>query len=448
MKLKLSKGKPSEISVGSARTCYSSKLVTPEENINWARKDDLLEDLFKSGHHTTMQHSNFTFQIEGMSRLLIWRLLHSHAFYNSDQISQRYAKIKPENDNFYYPKSFDNDFLQSYYQKSFDTYTLLKEKLTKIYELSSNKIEAGIAEKKAMENARYVLPQSVKANLYHTINSITALRYIASAYILPEADEEAKEFSLFLENILIELDSSFLPLIEKAKKQKIYFPEPDLSMFPKLEENEYTNVFDIISGYGVTNYANYAEGLMIPTIFHSNELMGGFSSRMKISLSADAQNQRHRTSPALRPILFKEFLSKSNSSIQDVFYIPDVFKENEEVLSIYLDFLNYSKNILLSLKDNKDISYLIPNAFFIEIIEKNDFSNFIHKAKMRTCLNAQEEIRKVTENQISLLEKNDVEETFYFCPPCVTRFRNNIKPYCTEGSRFCGIPVWKKEKTK
>lgn len=446
MKINLSNGTPSEISVGSARTCYSSRLITPSEITTWQKKEELLEDLFKSGHHTTIQHFNFTFEITGMSRLLIWKLLHSHMFYNSDQISQRYAKIKPENDNFYYPSSFTQEFLQSYYEKCFSTYELLKEKLTKIYEKSSNKVEAGIAEKKAMENARYVLPQSVKANLYHTINSITALRYIASVYILPEANEEALEFATLLENILLEKDASFSILIDRAKKQKIYYAEPNFDIFPKLDSNETVNVFDIISGYGISNYANYAEGLMIPTIFHQNELMSGFSSRLKLSLSADAQNQRHRTSPALRPSLNKEFITKKDLSINEMFYIPDVFKENQEVYKIYTDFLSYSVELLSNHIDNTNLAYLIPNAFYIEIIEKNDFSNFIHKAKMRTCLNAQEEIRKLTDKQIELLIKNDVEEAKYFCPPCVTRFRNNIKPFCTEGTRFCGIPVWKSEK--
>jgi thymidylate synthase ThyX len=44
----------------------------------------------------------FTILIEEMSRHLIWRLLHSHMFYNSEQVSQRYAKMRIE--NFYIPK--------------------------------------------------------------------------------------------------------------------------------------------------------------------------------------------------------------------------------------------------------------------------------------------------------------------------------------------------------
>jgi hypothetical protein len=28
-------------------------------------------------------------------------------------------------------------------------------------------------------------------------------------------------------------------------------------------------------------------------------------------------------------------------------------------------------------------------------------------------------------------------------PPCALRFKENIKPICPEGERFCGVKVWK-----
>jgi thymidylate synthase ThyX len=94
-----------DVAVSSARTCYSSKgLVSPEASRDWARTEDLLLDIFKSGHHTTLQHTHITMTIDGVSRYLIWRLLHSHSFYNSEQVSQRYAKMNLE--NVYIPTDF------------------------------------------------------------------------------------------------------------------------------------------------------------------------------------------------------------------------------------------------------------------------------------------------------------------------------------------------------
>jgi flavin-dependent thymidylate synthase len=445
MKINLSIGKPSDIAVGSARTCYSSSLITPEKTKDWDKKKFLLNDLFESGHHTTMQHTNFTFEISGMSRLLIWRLLHGHSFYNSDQVSQRYAKIKPGTDNFYYPETFEKSFLDDYYNKSYETYLKLTEVLTEEYKKSSNKKEKEIANKKAMENARYILPQAMKANLYHSVNIITLFRYIAGAAVLPEADTEAKEFSKIIESEILKIDDTYKDIIEEIKKTDMTYPKVDLSKFPELEKDELVKVFDISSGYGVSEIRNYSYGLNLSTIFHSNELMGGFTSRLKLSLSADAQNQRHRKSPGLRPLL-KDYYK--NRSIEEMYYIPDIFFKNKEAMSIYVDFLKYATNILNDNIDKKDVEYLFPNAFFIEIIEKNDFSNFIHKTKMRTCLNAQEEIRYLTEEQIFRLSENNIQEVENFVPPCVLRYREKIRAFCTEGSRYCGIPVWKDKKFK
>ena len=31
----------------------------------------------------------------------------------------------------------------------------------------------------------------------------------------------------------------------------------------------------------------------------------------------------------------------------------------------------------------------------------------------------------------------------YLLPPCGTRMMAGTRPYCPEGERFCGVPVWK-----
>jgi thymidylate synthase ThyX len=139
--------KPTDIAVGSARSCYFGKhIVYPEDVSNWDKKNELLNSIFKAGHHTTLMHYHFTFLIEGMSRLLIWRLLHSHPFYNSEQVSQRYAKMKIE--NFTYPKNANKDNWQKYYEEMFSYYEKLIEKLTPIIEKILPKFQKNPAKKK------------------------------------------------------------------------------------------------------------------------------------------------------------------------------------------------------------------------------------------------------------------------------------------------------------
>lgn len=455
MNIKLSENTPSNIAVASARSCYMSSICTPEATAQWEKKQKLLEELYESGHHTTMQHSTMTFEIQGMSRLLIWRLLHSHAHYNSDQVSQRYAKIKPSESTYYYPKSIDKHLCDHLFLKSFETYEKLTEILTKDFQESKNPVERKIANKKAMELARYVLPQAVTAHLYHSINIITALRYIAAAKIMPEADTEAKEFADMLKIAVMQWDPTYEKLIAEAESQKIEFPKIDLSKFPKMFQNDKTAVFDISDGLGFSSLKNHAHGINISSLFHPMELMNGFSVRMKISLSADAQNQRHRMSPGLRPDLVKyyeeKYLTKDWKDFSDIFYIPEKIMDNQEAFDLYVECLESNRLLINKLFheegiNKKDIPYLYPNALMIEVIEKNDFSNFAHKAKLRTCLNAQEEIRFLTEEIIDKLTLHGVSETREFVPPCVSRFRAGIHPYCSEGPRFCGIKVWKDKK--
>src|SRR4051812_39060309 len=87
--------------IATARTCYNSKVITAAE----VRKDEKARELrdriaretYLAGHHTTLQHATFQFAIENISRQAIWSFLHSHPFYNSEQVSQRYVEVKPGN---------------------------------------------------------------------------------------------------------------------------------------------------------------------------------------------------------------------------------------------------------------------------------------------------------------------------------------------------------------
>ena len=84
---------PVNLSSHAARTCYTSKV--PE----MGNVLDVENSLFRTGHHTTLQHNYFTFNINGMSIASATFGLHlASPFYNSDQRSGRYSKMysKPD----------------------------------------------------------------------------------------------------------------------------------------------------------------------------------------------------------------------------------------------------------------------------------------------------------------------------------------------------------------
>src|SRR5437899_9595259 len=93
--------RPYDNAIATARTCYSSKVINADDvakdEAARARRDAIAQSTYKAGHHTTIQHATFQFVLDKVSRQFIWSFLHSHPFYNSEQVSQRYVEMKPGN---------------------------------------------------------------------------------------------------------------------------------------------------------------------------------------------------------------------------------------------------------------------------------------------------------------------------------------------------------------
>lgn len=432
---------PSNIAVSSARTCYfPGGIVEPSMSQGWKSKGALLSSVFEAGHHTTLQHANFTILIEGMSRHLIWRLMHSHPYYNSEQVSQRYAKMK--SDAFVYPKEGEQKEWNGFYDSIFKGYEELIALLEPIVKDILPKFKQKESIKKAQELARYVLPQGMSAYFYHTINLITALRYVGAIKALPECENEAKEFVALLESEILKIDPELEPLFNHAKSEKANFFDFDMEHF-KGERNiadESIKVFDVVDSFDFEANENYSSVLRFSQVLHDGAVLGGFSSYMKMSLSADAQNQRHRRSPAIRPAL--------KTNYKRDFYTPSIISNNKGILKLYNELIQKSYEFFEEQSQKigfGEAVYALPNAHMIEIVERNDFASFHHKAQMRLCYNAQQEIFDLVHEQVSQLRALGVKNANKFLPPCSIRSDAGVFPICPEGSRFCGIKVWKKD---
>src|SRR6266700_2074042 len=83
---------PFDSAIAAARTCYSSRLIGPEE-VTDKQRPNIGAATFVSGHHTVYQHAHFEFGLENISRQFVWSFLHAHPFYNSEQQSQRYVRM-------------------------------------------------------------------------------------------------------------------------------------------------------------------------------------------------------------------------------------------------------------------------------------------------------------------------------------------------------------------
>jgi len=431
---------PSNVAVSAARTCYfPNGLVTPEQSSMWERKPALLEAIFKGGHHTTLQHTHITLLIDGMSRHLIWRLLHAHPYYNSEQVSQRYAKMKKE--NMVYPKNGNTVAWQNYYNDCFSAYERLIELLMDDVQAVTPKFRQKDVKKRAQEVARYLLPAGTSAYLYHTVNIITLLRYIAVANTLQECQSEAQQFADIIATKLLELDPLLEPLVTHAKGVSLAMPVDSIQRVKARNnalQHQEVKIFDVVGSADFTVDARYGDVLRGAMMQHDEGVLGGFSTYMKISLSADAQNQRHRRSLAIRDAIATNFKEDA--------YTPPIIANNSEASALYAQMIEQSyrfyKEQSAEIGEGEAI-YALSNAHKIEVIERNDFSSFHHKAQMRLCYNAQQEIYDIVYEQVRQLREEKVAGAENFLPPCSVRNALKMRPICPEGDHFCGVKVWK-----
>jgi thymidylate synthase ThyX len=86
--------------------------------------------------------------------------------------------------------------------------------------------------------------------------------------------------------------------------------------------------------------------------------------------------------------------------------------------------------------------YLLPNAVAIRFTESADLLNLYHKHNMRLCYNAQEEIWRASLDEAEQIREINPFIGRYLLPPCTTRLLAGARPYCPEGTRYCGERVW------
>lgn len=470
---------PFDIGAASARTCYSSKgLLLPQDMHKSEKSLELRHRVakatLKSGHHTTRQHAQFVFGLENVSRQLIWQVLHAHPYYNSEQVSQRYVAIKrvsetPDRPWYSLPFSLkDNADAHRLHEKAFDTYTALVAELTPIVEeiyfsihrlKARNKADyADAIRKRCMEVARYVMPVSTTAYLYHSVSALTLMRY--SRMLLWSSHTEFVALGIQLFELVRAVDADlFAELPEPLPAPKrVFDPQSAASRNMKFDAALGDKSAKLISssvaalkdaGFfpAADQVLETAVNPLLGDVFYPGTLdertrllnHAHFTFQKKLSHTADSQEQRHRTLPGNRPHLAEQI------SLENDYITPKLIRESGSVGKIYNDYLAENFDLVRSLWANEaipreDIAYLLPNAFPVRYLESGDFYNFYHKWKSRLCYNAQEEIFYSAHAEVSDIKREFPELGKHIGPPCVVR--EHLKPRCPEGDHFCGIKVW------
>ena len=177
---------PEKIVASAAKLCYSDADVeTLMDGLTEEKTESFVQKLADMGHESPVEHASFTFAIEGVSRSLLAQITrHRLASYSVQ--SQRYVRL----DDFKYVTppaiSADEEILKLFneaMQRDAETYEkisdLLKAKYVKenIASGMTEKAADKAAEKKAIEDARFVLPNACTTNMVLTMN-VRSLRHL------------------------------------------------------------------------------------------------------------------------------------------------------------------------------------------------------------------------------------------------------------------------------
>lgn len=484
---------PYDDAIAAARTCYSSRVVGADE-ITDGQRDRIGPLTFDGGHHTVFQHATFEFALSGISRQLVWSFLHAFPFYNTEQQSQRYVKL--DEVAAHVPPALRGEAREIYtesIERSWRGYAELTERLEPItmatlrelWRLDQRRNKAfgrsvaREAEKKAIETARYVIPIACHTAMVYTISGIVLhrLRRMARVGDVPQeaalvvgrmlAEVERVDPAFFgkvgdellAEDAVVESriappgsgDAAALEAFDKSLGGRTARLVDWSARAPQIVADAVRHVLGRVdlsdeealalaldpakNPYRLETLNVSTHAPIMRALAHAH-----FVFRKKLSHTADSQDQRHRTVPGSRPLL-----TRSVPDHVDVL-VPELIASDASASALFRELVEAqwdARARLLAKGASPELSlYVLPNALAVRFEESGTLLDLLHKWTMRTCINAQWEIWQASMDEIEQVKAVHPSLMQHVGPPCFVR-NGLARPRCTEGSHFCGIPVWR-----
>jgi len=493
--LRSASARPYDGAIAAARTCYSPRVVGPEE-VTPSQRDSIGPLTFEAGHHTVYQHAHFEFGLENVSRQFVWSFLHSHPFYNSEQSSQRFVRL--DEVRAYVPPGLSPEARAVYDQAiegAWDAYRRLSELLKEgtlriLSDLrhltpgASDKRRKKVqreAEKKAIETARYVIPVAAFTSMVHTVSGIV-LHRLWRMMRTGDAPREGEPVVEAMVALVKELDPAFFERVGEgplAADQVVEERLPRLAAGGDAEaarldallggrtsllvdftaRGEETTAEAVRAVFGATpdtlpdpealeraldpsqnRYRLETLQLSVHSPLTRALHHSSYTFLKKLSHTADSQDQRHRMVPGSRPLM-----TMTDTARPD-YVTPPLVAADPRALAVYQEAMARAwaaKNRLLELGVPLESAlYVLPNAKALRFHESGNLLYLAHKWVMRTCFNAQEEIYRASMDELEQVRAVHPRLVRHMGPPCVLR-HGRITPTCTEGEHFCGVPVWR-----
>jgi thymidylate synthase ThyX len=493
VRLRSATDRPYDDAIAAARTCYSPRVIEADE-ITERQRRNIGPLTFEGGHHTVYQHATFEFSLSGISRQLVWSFLHGFPFYNTEQQSQRYVVLGEV--SAHVPPSLRGEARDVYcasVERAWRAYAELSRRLepttrgilSELWRLDRRQNQAfgrsvaREAEKKAIETARYVIPIACHTAMVYTISGIVLHRLRRMARVGDVPEEAARVVGLMVDEVC-RLDPGFFERVgeeslagDAVVESRIAPPgvgDPAaLEAFDKSLDGRTARLVDwsarapqvvadavrqVLGRMDLSDEDALALALdpaqnpyrldrlnvsthapIMRALAHAH-----FVFRKKLSHTADSQDQRHRTVPGSRPLL-----SRTVPDRVDVVE-PELIAADPATRALFGEVVEEqweARRRLLALGVPPETAlYVLPNALAVRFEESGTLLDLMHKWTMRTCLNAQREIWQASMDEIEQVRAVHPGLVRHMGPPCVVR-NGNARPRCTEGSHFCGVPVWK-----
>ncbi|MEG2353906.1 MAG: FAD-dependent thymidylate synthase [Clostridium sp.] len=169
---------PENIIASAAKLCYSSVGIDEiQGNLTEEKQQKFLEMLMSLGHESPIEHVSFTFGIEGVSRSLTHQLVR-HRIGSYSQQSQRYVKLN----QFEYiipPAIEKNENARQIFTKSMQSSQKSYDELIDIlmHDYINKGMNTKTAEKKSIEDARYVFPNACETKIIVTMNARSLMNF-------------------------------------------------------------------------------------------------------------------------------------------------------------------------------------------------------------------------------------------------------------------------------
>lgn len=420
----------------AARTCYEGEEPTGDKLINIA------DNIFPVGHHTVIQHTNFTFFIEGIPIGAITLALHLYMmFYVSSQRSGRFCFGM-----FSDPQKID-DILQQirkFYPETTEVQlnqilTYLKHCLRIFHE----NLEAGT--KFATDFIRAERPQATDKYIEQNAKKFAQeqLRVLVPV-IFPTADVFTIDLSALAALYRVAWDPVTLDFTAQMVKE-VLAVEPTLAyafqrqtipldatpklIIPASEKIDYrlrpSVILRSMDNLSSAVYPTFDDLHPVDTLYFAPKFMSNndiyIKTQVYISLATTGQDQRHRR------------INRGPVNFTGYIYCPPIahiLGLGPTLADIGNEWIDLSQKLHPALAQT-----LAPYGAMVTYTKAGDLNATMHEQEKRTCWCTQEEIYEISRQLREAISRH---------PHCTSELLNQLSPpcfkcgTCGEGRRYCG----------